>query len=375
MSQCFAEVVAIDAIDPHPNADKLEIATIRGAKVVVGKGTFQVGEAIAYFPPDLLIPEHQAEKLGVRKYLKHAIYPGDLVKTQCRVGACRLRGTPSYGFTAPLSAIYGHPDDYPAVGTDISPYVQAVKYEPPVRTSPEHRHKFNADAAPDHPDFHKYTDIENYWRYAPAFPEGMPVVFTEKIHGCNARFGLIKDGDEFQFMAGSRKVNWKPETATGVIPIWWRMLTEPLMAMLTNLCDEERSVIVFGEIYGPGIQDMDYGVEEASFRVFDISIDGRYCDFADLQSICDDHGIETVPVVYYGPFSKAVLDEHTYGPTRMSSPDVIRSKFKDREGVVIRPLTEQYSEILGGRLILKSVSADYLDRKGAQDNGEFSEAA
>jgi RNA ligase (TIGR02306 family) len=368
MSQCFAEVVAIDAIDPHPNADKLEIATIRGAKVVVGKGAFQVGEAIAYFPPDLLIPELQAEKLGVKKYLKHSVYPGDVMKTQCRVAACRLRGTPSYGFPIPLSEIFGHPDDYPAIGTDISGFVQAVKYEPPVRTSQEHRYKFNADAAPDHPDFHRYTDIENYWRYAKAIPEGMPVVFTEKIHGSNIRFGLIRTGDEFEFMVGSRKVNWKPETASGVIPLWWRMLTEPLMELLTNLCDEKRSVIVFGEIYGPGIQDMDYGAEDVSFRAFDISIDGRYCNYDDFQSICEAHVVETVPMVFTGPFTKAALDEHTYGPTRMASPDVIRSKFKDREGVVIRPISEQFSNIMGGRLILKSVSADYLDRKGAQDN-------
>ena len=48
----------------------------------------------------------------------------------------------------------------------------------------------------------------------------------------------------------------------------------------------------------------------------------------------------------------------------------IKSKFKGREGIVITPVVEAYSEVLRGRMILKSKSADYLDRKNAQDNGE-----
>ena len=39
------------------------------------------------------------------------------------------------------------------------------------------------------------------------------------------------------------------------------------------------------------------------------------------------------------------------------------------EGIVITPLTEQCCHI--GRLILRNVSADYLDRKGAKDEGEM----
>lgn len=37
--------------------------------------------------------------------------------------------------------------------------------------------------------------------------------------------------------------------------------------------------------------------------------------------------------------------------------------------VVVTPLKESFSPVLGGRMIVKSVSADYLDRRGAKDNG------
>jgi hypothetical protein len=38
------------------------------------------------------------------------------------------------------------------------------------------------------------------------------------------------------------------------------------------------------------------------------------------------------------------------------------------EGIVVTPVKERFSDVLAGRCILKSVSADYLDRKDAQDN-------
>lgn len=369
MSQCFAEVVAIDAISPHPNANKLEIATIRGATVVVGIGTFKVGEAVVYFPPDLLIPELQADKLGVKKYLKEANYPGDPIKTHCRVAACKLRSYPSYGFIAPLSAIWGHQDDYPAVGTDVSAFVQAVKYEPPRRPQAI----MAAAEAPEHPAFHEYTSIEHYWRNTEAIELGEPVVITEKIHGTNSRVGVILVDGEWRFFAGSHHKNRKPPD-DGRFCVYWEVLGLPgVMDLLNTLCNEENQVILFGEIFGPSIQDMDYGINPMArgYRVFDISVGGRYLDWPQVREACDIFDVPTVPSLYVGPFSQEKLFELRDGPTTMEGGDTGKCKFKGREGVVVKPLKERFSEKLYGRTILKSVSADYLDRKGAQDYGEI----
>jgi RNA ligase (TIGR02306 family) len=302
---------------------------------------------------------------------------------RCRVAACRLRGVPSYGFVAALGDLPAdtvdpmHSTSYlmfkgdPKEGDTVDQYFGAVKYEPPaVREPGLPRPKgFNGDAAPDNPAFHKYTDIQNYYKYARAIADGTPVRITEKLHGSNIRLGLIRTDDgDFAFMAGSRQVNWKPTDRNGNIPLWWRMMTEEIVNLLTDLCNEQHSVVVFGEVIGPGVQDMDYGVdEECDVRVFDISVDGRYLDWGDLFMACQKHGVEMVPCLYIGPFSKAVLDEHTNGPTTMADPAKLRSKFKGREGVVITPIYELKSRYLGGRLILKSVSADYHDRRGAVD--------
>lgn len=370
MSDIHVEAVQISALTPHPNADRLEIAQVLGAECCVPKGKFQVGDVVAWFPPNILIPTPVADMLGVTNYLKPAVYPGDQVQTKCRVAACRLRGFPSFGFIASLSgSISNFAELFLKPGDNLDGIYRAHKYEPPTSGPGAPRRKgFNGDAAPDHPAFHKYTDIQNYYKYAAALEDGTPVRITEKLHGSNVRLGLINVDGEFQFMAGSHKVNWKSTDSKGNIPVWWEMMTEEVVNLLTFLCDEQHSVIVFGEVYGPGVQDLDYGAEDKSLRVFDISVDGRYLDYTDMVLSCNTHGVEMVPTLYVGPFSKEVLKEHTYGPTKMAGPSQIRSKFKDREGCVVTPLEETYSRFLGGRLILKSVSADYLDRKNPQDN-------
>ena len=364
MSTNFVEVLCLDYVKPHPDADRLDVAIIRGTTVVVPRGQFVKGQKVVYFPPDMLIPERVAEELGVANYLKHSIYPGDVVKSKCRIGAARLRGQASFGFCVDIDTVFFGSDALLPENTDVSKYFQAFKYEPPVKVRQE-------DAANEHPAFHKYTDIEHYWRYPVAIPEGAEVRITEKIHGTNSRVGLVSMGNgEFEFMAGSHKVNRKrPEE--GRPSIYWEPLTsENMLRLLTGLCDQQHTVVVFGEIYGQGIQDMDYGVTpgQRGYRVFDITVDGAYMGWHDLVGICTLYHVETVPLLYLGPFTEAVLSELTDGPTTLGDP---KASFKGREGVVVTTTEEQFYAPTGGRRIVKSVSADYMARKGALDEGEL----
>ena len=57
MSEDFkVEVVAIDAILEHPNADRLEIAQVKGWNCVTGKGVFKPGDKCLYIPIDSVLP-------------------------------------------------------------------------------------------------------------------------------------------------------------------------------------------------------------------------------------------------------------------------------------------------------------------------------
>jgi RNA ligase (TIGR02306 family) len=363
MSTNFVEVVQIDYVKPHPNADRLDIAIIRGATVAVQKGKYVRGDKVIYFPPDMLIPESHANSLGVTPYLKHCTFPGDIRATQCRVGAARLRGQPSFGFVASFEEAFGedHADLAWAslkLGQNVNDYFGAMKYEPPVKLGP-------GDSTREHPLFHRYTSIENFHRYPNAIPDGTPVRITEKIHGTNSRVGLIREGDEWTFVAGSHRVQRKkPEE--GQRSIYWEPLEkENVLNLLSHLCDEQHNVVVFGEIFGPGVQDMDYGREGHDYAVFDITVDGRYLDWHELDEVCSYYGVPTVPLLYHGPFSKEMLAQCTDGCSLVGYHN---GSFKGREGCVVTPLKETYYAPTGGRLILKSLSADYLARKDGQDN-------
>jgi len=195
------------------------------------------------------------------------------------------------------------------------------------------------------------------------------------VHNTNCRVGLIEsDENILQFMCGSHKTNrkeydlyWSPlddNMHNMIINIWKNCIITNKSVEIHRSCN---SVIVYCEIFGPKIQDLHYGATQKDYRVFDISVNGIYMNWNDVINHCKRFNIPTVPELYRGPFSEKVLMEYTDGPTTMCSPEQA-GKFKGREGVVVKPLKERHSDILNGRCILKSISAEYLGRKNAIDN-------
>lgn len=363
MSTIRVTIETIDSIHAHPNADRLEIAHILGTQTIVGKGEFQPGDKVIFFPPDILLPPDVSEDLGVQKYLKHALWvDGDGVcKCQCRVAACRLRGIPSYGFAVAM------PDDLPPfIESDLTNYYRAVKYEPPVKFATA------GDRVAEPPNFPRYTHIEHYYRYPHVLASGTSVRVTEKTHGTNCRLGSIQFDGLTGFFCGSHRTAQREESEVSRKSLYWEPLraNPSIQTALQELSKNDQDVVIFGEIFGPGIQDMDYGIRQGKigFRVFDISINGRYLNWDELHVTCLYYGLQLMPVIYTGEFDSSLIEEWTNGPTLLADPKHITAKFKGREGCVITPVIEAYHPDVG-RVVLKSVSVDYLDRKGAKDNG------
>ncbi len=367
MSDIAITVQKISSVNPHPNGDRLDVVQILGATCAVTKGDYKVGDRVIYFPPGIMLPLHMSEHLGVQSYLKHSDWDGKRIP--CRVAACRLRGVPSYGFPAPC------PDDL-AIGTDVTEVYGARQYvapdvnlgDPGDAGTPKH----NRLALPEDPYFHHYTSIQQFWKYPDVFKIDEEVVLTEKIHGTNSRVGVIFEDGEWVYAAGSHKVRWgKFKQACR----YWKPLEhQGILNLLADLCAEQHNVIVFGEIYGNKVQDLNYGTNDAEgYAVFDISVEGFYLHWKELANLCGTYKIQTVPILFRGPYHSVgdKLEEYATGPTLVGTPKV---GFKGREGIVIKPIEERYTGKIGGnrspaRAILKYISADYLDRKGAQDNG------
>jgi RNA ligase (TIGR02306 family) len=299
----------------------------------------------------MMIDPEVAVELGVDAYLKHAAYPEHFVKTKCRIGAIRLRGIPSFGFGIPISKCgLGDAQE----GMDVTATFGGVKYQPPVHESMRGGNQASCPEA-----FHRYTTIQHYYRNARYLNIGTPVRITEKLHGTNSRVGIINTDDGPEFMWGSHKTRKAGEGSVYAIP-----LTADMKMMIEFIsCGNTNDVIVFGEIYGAGVQPMDYGTGLGrGYRVFDISVNGEYLDWADVLDYCKLFEIETVPVLYMGAFLPDLIGQFIDGPTIMADADDIRCKFKGREGIVITPLIEQpVGGKCGTRLILKAVSADYYE--------------
>jgi hypothetical protein len=78
MSIFKVEVVRINNVNPHPNADRLDIATFEGMayQVITGKGNFKPGDLAFYFPIDSVIPDAFLDEFGFRPYYSKKLRAG-----------------------------------------------------------------------------------------------------------------------------------------------------------------------------------------------------------------------------------------------------------------------------------------------------------
>lgn len=351
MSTIRVTVTTIGEVRPHPNADALELATVGGWQAVIKKGAYRHGDPIVYFEQGVILPREQADRLGVTNYLANRTdINGDKVLVIHRV---RLRGEPSFGLV-----ITPEPGMKP--GDDVADYYQARKYLPPVRTTA-------GDSAPAHPHFPSYTEIENMRSYPEVFTEGEEVIVTEKIHGTNCRVGYVaepRDGQRSMTrMAGSKGMRRKePAPEAMRMNTYWYPFTVPgVAALLDELFAEgyDRAVL-YGEVFGSGIQAYHYGEPAIAFRAFDLLRGPDFAGYDEFVERCERHGVPVAPLAYRGPFSLGKMKE-------LSDGDSLVGGKHGREGVVVRPVRERnHGEI--GRVILKYVGDQYLFGKAAEQD-------
>ncbi len=62
-------------------------------------------------------------------------------------------------------------------------------------------------------------------------------------------------------------------------------------------------MILFGELYGSGVQDMAYGLANGAkgFRAFDIAVDGKYLDYDEKVAALERFGVEMSAASLPGP--------------------------------------------------------------------------
>lgn len=345
MSTNIVKIVRIDEIKEHPNADRLELVKANGWWVVAQKGNNNIGDKRIYIQPDSLVPERWAKEWEIDKYCTP-------INGKYRVRAAKIRGIASFGCLIPI--IFS---DF-EIGQDVSEVFDITKYEPPDKIG-------QYEYIPDYPNFFKYTNIEHLNNYPTTFSDGEIVVIEEKIHGTNCRIGYITHNGEQIITCGSHESTIKLDSST--IYNYPYIFEPQLKYLLQELSSfDKRDVIVFFELFGENIQDMKYGSNyTVSFRAFDICVDGVYLDYNTRTHVLGRYNISTPPALYIGPYSEKIVQEYSTGNTKVCDVEDIKENFKGREGIIIRPLHETFSEVLRGRKIAKVINIDYYTRANA----------
>jgi RNA ligase (TIGR02306 family) len=226
-------------------------------------------------------------------------------------------------------------------------------------------------------------DIENIKAFPDVLADGEPVVFTEKIHGTWCQLGLVPAGaagEHGPLVVSSkglaaRGLAFAPAAAENATNLYLRVarhldFTARVERAFAADLAAGRPVFVLGEVFGAGVQDLSYGSRtdqdrSLGFRVFDVYSgwigQGGFLSDAALEAACAALELPRVPVLYRGPFSRAVMIEHTDGRETVSG-----KALHVREGIVIRPQVERHHPDLG-RVQLKSVSEKYLLRSGGTE--------
>ncbi|MFI6980837.1 RNA ligase (ATP) [Embleya sp. NPDC050154] len=348
-------------VHEHPNADALELAQVGLYRAVVAKGAYVTGDVAVYIPEQAVLPDPLIDELGLTGRLAGS--------AKNRVRAIRLRGELSQGIVCRPSALEGRDLSAALAGDeDFAEVLGIVKWVPPI---PVHMSGEIVPAA----DLLPWVDIENVRRYPELFTAGEPVVATEKIHGTACLYTYVADTGE-SFVSSKGFGARSQALVRDEHNLYWRsVLAHRLPEAAAELAARYGAarVGVFGEVFGQGVQDLGYGAQGRSelpgFAVFDVALADaggavRRVDAERLAELLG--GLQTVlpmvPTLYAGPYDEAALLALAEGRETVSG-----TAAHLREGIVIRPARERYSDVVGGRAIGKIVSAAYLTRKGGTE--------
>lgn len=296
MTRELVTIRQISKILPHPNADRLELATIDGWQVVVAKGEFERGQDVVYFEIDSLIPVvPEFEFLRKYCYIKKDWLVGVMANGEAfRIKTIKLRGELSQGLIIPVSDKLrsSMSADTSTIEEVLDDFFGIRKYDPPQQVlggtsgTGESKHLF--------PEFipktdqeriqnisqHKITELftsnekfEVTRKYNGSsitiFTKEISGTFLERVKDSVSSFFGVKVNKRFRVGVCSRNLeldlrntdNKYINTAMSTgLAVGIRKLSENL----------GKELAVQGELCGPGVQGNYYDLDSLTIYVFDI---------------------------------------------------------------------------------------------------------
>jgi RNA ligase (TIGR02306 family) len=373
-SVCF--VGKVTELKWIPEADNIELVVVNGWNCISKKGEYTVDDLAIIATTDAIIPEVLSDGMGVTNYLRKG----------GRVRTVKLRGVYSECLIIPFKYAekLTHPKAKWSEGTDMMDLFKIYKYEPPVKQvqlASGRKIKYKAN-----PNFHVYYKFPNLKNVPNMFTNEDMVEITRKIHGTNARYGIvlknklslwdrfkkwIKIADEwidYEFVYGSHNVEKGSDTQGFYDTDVWRTIADELN-IKSKLWKYVRVVytpetlgtgfIIHGEIYGKGIQkNYEYGLDTIKFAGFDIEENSIY--LSPIESNATFHfdlELDYVPVLDINNWSQELQDKFTFN-------QFINGTKVPHEGIVIKHITGDRKRVA------KVINPDYHIYAEKKDVGD-----
>lgn len=383
----LARIERIVALQPIPEKDLIELATIQGYKVVVKKGDFAVGDLCAFFEVGSYLDVSRPEFAFLQKRAKEA--PDG--KRRARIQEMKLGQAWSEGLAIALK-------DLPELkakireGEEITAQLDVIKYEPSNRRPPRKqtlRRRIVRKILSMLPGplrmwvvnllfAGEARELFATWpRFAPKQTDEPKLKsntwFIKRMAGLECYTSLKLDGSSFTAVKRRGKLTVCSRTTerTGTDDAFVKMAAK---YKLQDLLPEGYSIQ--GEMLATNIQDNRLGVTEPELHVFNVFRDGKQLPLDEALQFCAWITVPHVPVL-----ERFVVDENL--DLDALTARVAKMKYEKTgfpaEGIVIRACDlEVGREKTGLRLSCKLINPAYEiavgKKKAAQEAKEETEA-
>lgn len=341
MERKLATIRKITNITPIEGADKIELVTVGGWKVVAAKDVnHKVGDLVVYCEIDSFLPiKEEFEFLRKSSYKKMSDGTEGF-----RLKTIKLRGQVSQGLILPikeLSIFQFASSSNLSEGDDVTNILGITKYEPPIPA------ELAGKVKGGFPSFIPKTDEERVQNLSKEYDEWKlqskhKFYVTEKLDGSSATY-YIKDG---VFGVCSRNLELL-ETEGNT---FWKVARE--LDLENKMKSLNMNISLQGELIGEGIQGNPYKIKGQTVRFFTgFDIDNfKRISFPQLVVMLMELNLQYVPVLN-NEFG-FVLPDTIEGMLEYAENKSQLNEDTEREGVVVRSID--------GTISFKAISNKFL---------------
>lgn len=248
----IASIEKLISVEPHPNADRLDLVKVLGYQCVTERGLHSPGDLIVYIQPDSVLPVDAEWAESYRKY------------SPTRIKAVKLRGEFSEGIIVKQSQI-AHLFSDAFLDTDegyeMSEVLGIKHYEPPL---PQ-----DLSAKGLLPLGIPKTDEERWENITVRLPFGEVVDVTLKVDGQS--WSAYYDVEKDQFGVLGRTMEYKEDCNNRYTA---QIERYDIKRKLIAFCkDHGVSLCIRGESYGEGLQghaNNPHAKEKAGLAIFSV---------------------------------------------------------------------------------------------------------